>query len=148
MYQSQNKENKVNNVTRKIPRPPKPQKNRTAGAYHINLLSATWCDRIIEQQNKLDDKNAELLRTAITPKHHKIGVIIRKSKHIATLRDTYMQPASRRYRRRGKRQSGIITTARGQDWQHNWLKGISHWPRPRSRDISIVNGKSSKAQKQ
>ena len=78
MYHSQKKEHEVNNAVMTIPRPPKPRKNRTAGTYHMNLLSATRYDRIIEQQKKLDDRNAELLRTAITPKHHKIGVIIRK----------------------------------------------------------------------
>ena len=78
MYMAKRNENKISSVTRKLPRPPKPRTTPPSRQYQINAMSHAQCDKIVEQQHKLDEKKADLLRAAVTPKHHKIGVIIRK----------------------------------------------------------------------
>ena len=77
MYLSQKKTSNVNSIVEKIPRPPKPRRITHTLNHKVNLLSTQQCKKIIEQQKK-HDNNSDLLRTAITPRHHKIGVIIRK----------------------------------------------------------------------
>ena len=63
---------------RTVTRPPKPRQTNSARRYNINLMSIPQCDTILKKQHKIDERKVHLLRTAVTPKEKKIGVIIRK----------------------------------------------------------------------
>ena len=78
LYLSPRKQKENSTPHSKVAQPPKPRLMKPDQQHNINLLSVQRCTEIIKEHKKLDQQKWNLLRTAVTPKDKKIGVIIRK----------------------------------------------------------------------